>query len=131
MTAAADLPLWAALPVGLLLVAGAALTATGALGLLRLHSFYERVHAPTLGTSYGVGCIVMASIIFFSVLQTRLAIHELLIGVFIVMTTPLTLMLVARAALHRDRQEGRDPAPPPARPAPEATSAPQADEPPA
>ena len=110
MTVAADLPLWAAVPVCLLLLAGAALTATGALGLLRFGTFYERVHAPTLGTSYGVGCIAMASIVFFSVLQTRLAIHELLIGVFIVMTTPVTLMLVARAALHRDRQEGQDPA---------------------
>lgn len=112
MRAVPDLPLWAAIPVAVLLVAGALLTAIGGLGLVRFRSFYERVHAPTLGTSYGVGCIAVASMICFTVLQSRLVIHELLIGVFLVMTTPVALMLVARAALHRDRQEGVDPSAP-------------------
>jgi len=31
--------------------------------------------------------------------------HELLIGIFITVTTPVTFMLLARAALHRDRVE--------------------------
>ncbi|WP_421992606.1 monovalent cation/H(+) antiporter subunit G [Roseococcus sp.] len=109
---AADLPWYAAVPVALLLLIGAGLTLTGSLGLLRLRGFYERLHAPTLGTSYGMGCILLASAIFFSVLQTRLVIHEVLIAVFVVVTTPVTLMLVARAALHRDRLEQRDPVPP-------------------
>jgi multicomponent K+:H+ antiporter subunit G len=51
--------------------------------------------------------------IFFSVLQTRLVVHEVLIGIFVVVTTPVTLMLLGRAALHRDRLEGRDPTPTP------------------
>lgn len=112
MTGAVDLPLWAAVPVALLLLAGAALTLIGSIGLLRLKSFYERVHAPTLGSSLGVGCVLLASMLFFSVLQTRLVVHEVLIGLFVVMTTPVTLMLLARAALYRDRQEGDDRVPP-------------------
>jgi len=109
---AAELSWFVVLPVALLLLAGAGLTLTGSIGLLRLRSFYERVHAPTLGTSYGMGCILIASMIFFSVLQTRLVIHEIVIGIFTVLTTPVTLMLVARAALHRDRLEKNADVPP-------------------
>jgi multicomponent K+:H+ antiporter subunit G len=108
MTQAAELPWFTALPVALLLLAGAGLTLIGSLGLLRLRSFYERLHAPTLGTSYGLACLLLASMIFFSVLEARLVLHEIVIGAFIVLTTPVTLMLVGRAALHRDRLE-KDP----------------------
>ena len=118
MTHAADLPAWAALPTALLLLLGAGLTLTGSLGLLRLGSFYERIHAPTLGTTLGIGCVLLASMLFFSVLQTRLVLHELLIAVFMVVTTPVTLMLLARAALYRDRSEGCDEVPPPPPPLP-------------
>lgn len=105
MTEAADIPLWAALPVSLLLVAGAALGLTGSVGLLRLRSFYDRIHAPTLATTLGIGFILLASMLFFSVLQTRAVLHEVLIGVFMMLTTPVTLMLLARAAFYRDQRE--------------------------
>jgi multicomponent K+:H+ antiporter subunit G len=36
-------------------------------------------------------------------------VHEVLIGLFVTMTTPVTFMLLARAALYRDRAEGRLP----------------------
>lgn len=103
---AADLPLWAALPVAFLVVSGAALAFTGSLGLVRLPSFYDRIHAPTLGTTLGIGFVLLASILCFSVLQTRFVLHEILITVFMVITTPVTLILLARAALYRDTQEG-------------------------
>ena len=112
MSHAADLPAWAALATALLLLLGAGLALVGSLGLLRLGTFYERVHAPTLGTTLGIGCVLLASILFFSVLQTRLALHELLIGACMLVTTPVTLMLLARAALYRDRREGSDEVPP-------------------
>jgi multicomponent K+:H+ antiporter subunit G len=122
MTHAADIPIWAALPIALLLLLGAGLTLTGSLGLLRLESFYDRIHAPTLGTTLGIGCVLLASMLFFSVLQTRLVLHELLIAVLMVVTTPVTLMLLARAALYRDRQEGCDEVPPPPPPLPPSLS---------
>ncbi|EHL99468.1 monovalent cation/proton antiporter, MnhG/PhaG subunit [Acetobacteraceae bacterium AT-5844] len=113
MSHAADLPLWAAIPVALLLLAGAGLTLTGSIGLVRLKTFYERLHAPTLGTSYGAAFILLGSMVFFSVLQSRLTVHELLIGILLIITMPVTLMLLGGAALHRDRLEGNDPAVPP------------------
>lgn len=111
MTHAADLPAWAAILTALLLLLGATLTLIGSLGLLRLTSFYDRVHAPTLGTTLGIGSVLIASMLFFSVLQTRPVLHELLIATFMVVTTPITLMLLARAALYRDRQEGNEEVP--------------------
>lgn len=107
MSHAADLPAWAALLVAFFLLLGSGLTLLGAIGLVRFQSFYERVHAPTLGTTWGAGAILIASIICFSVLQSRPVLHEVLITIFVVVTTPVTLMLLARAALYRDRTEGK------------------------
>jgi multicomponent K+:H+ antiporter subunit G len=112
VTQAAELPLWAALLVSVLLLLGAGLGLTGSIGLLRLRSFYERVHAPTLGTTLGTGSILLASILFFTILEARLVLHEILIAVFMVVTTPVTLMLLAQASLYRDRREGDDVVPP-------------------
>ena len=106
MDHAGALPAWAAILVSLFLLIGAGLTIMGTIGFSRLPTFYERIHAPTLGTSWGTGGIVMASMIFFTVLATRPVVHEILIGIFVTVTTPVTLMLLARAALHRDRAEG-------------------------
>jgi multicomponent K+:H+ antiporter subunit G len=116
MSRAADLPLPVAILVALLLLLGAGLALTGSVGLLRLRSFYERLHAPTIATSCGMGCVLLASVLFFSVLHGRLVLHEVLIGIFVVLTTPVTLMLVGRAALHRDRLEGSAEVPGAARP---------------
>jgi multicomponent K+:H+ antiporter subunit G len=91
MIGGAELPPWAALLTAILLLVGAAFALTGSLGLLRLRSFYERVHAPTLGTTLGTGCILAASMIAFSVEQSRPVLHEVLIAVFILITTPITL----------------------------------------
>lgn len=106
MTHAADLPGWAAVVTAALVLIGALLALIGSIGLLRLKTFYSRMHAPTLGSTLGIGSILIASMLFFSVLQTRFVLHEILITVFMVMTTPVTFMLLAGAALHRDRQEG-------------------------
>ena len=106
MIIAEELPTGVSLMVALLLLLGTSLSLMGALGLLRLGNFYQRVHAPTLGATLGTGCVLFASMIFFSVLQTRPIVHEVLIAVFVTVTTPVTLMVLVRAAAHRDRSEG-------------------------
>ncbi len=112
MTHFADLPAWAAIATALLLLFGAGLTFIGSLGLLRLRNFYDRVHAPTLGSTMGVTLVLLASMLFFSVLESRIVLHEVLIGLFVFITTPITFLLLARAALYRDRSEGSDHVPP-------------------
>ncbi len=106
MNVAGNLPAWAALLTALLVLVGAAVTLIGSLGLLRLGNFYARVHAPTLGTTLGMASILIGSALYFSVLEARPVVHEILMAVFVTLTTPVTLMLVVRAALYRDRIEG-------------------------
>ena len=97
-----ELPLWAALPVSALLILGGVIIFTGALGLMRLPNFYQRVHGPAITITLGAGCLLIASMIYFSVLQSRLVIHELLITLFILMTAPVVSMMLTRAAVYRD-----------------------------
>jgi multicomponent K+:H+ antiporter subunit G len=105
MNEAADIPVLAAILTSTLLIVGAAITLIGSLGLLRLRSFYERVHAPTLGTTLGTACVALASMIYFSTLEARLVLHEVLIVAFMTVTTPITLMILVRAAVFRDATE--------------------------
>ncbi len=105
-----ELSPWIATTVALLLCIGSMLTLIGAVGLLRLKNFYSRVHAPTLGTTLGLGCILLASLASSSALANKLVLHELLIAVFIVITAPVTTMVLLRAALAEDRRKGHLPA---------------------
>mgnify|MGYP002041581892 CR=1 FL=1 len=86
------LPAWAALPVAILLIVGGAVILIGALGLLRLPSFYQRIHGPAITVTLGAGCLLLASMLYFTVLQSRLVIHELIISAFILMTAPVVAL---------------------------------------
>lgn len=110
MTDASGLAGLAALLAALFVLLGALLALIGSLGLLRLRNFYDRVHAPTMGTTLGTGCVLIASMVLSSAHESRPVLHEILIGVFMTVTTPVTFMLLVRAALHRDRVKGRAPA---------------------
>ncbi len=107
----ADLPAWAAIVVVALAVIGSALSLLGAVGLVRLKTFYERIHAPTLGATLGMALVLLASIVWFTTVERRFMPREILIGLFLTVTTPVTLILLARAALFRDRTEGNEDTP--------------------
>ncbi|QOY94394.1 cation:proton antiporter [Massilia sp. UMI-21] len=96
------IPGWAALPVALLLVLGASIVLIGAFGLVRLPLFYQRIHGPAITVTLGAACLLLASTIYFTVAQSRLVIHEILIGVFIFLTAPVVTMTIVRAAVYRD-----------------------------
>lgn len=96
------LPDWAALLVAVLLVTGGLVTLVGALGLLRLSHFYARMHAPTMGTTLGLGCVLLASMLAASIQGQRLMIQELLITILVVATSPVTAVLLMQAGIERD-----------------------------
>lgn len=83
----------------LLVLAGAVCTFIGSLGLVRLKTFFERVHPPTMGTTLGTVLILAGSVVYFG------ALHEILIAVFMTVSTPVTYMLLGRAALQRERRD--------------------------
>ena len=97
-----DAPSLATILTATLLIAGAAVTLIGSVGLLRFSGFYQRVHAPTLGTTLGTIFIATASMLHFSALGARPVLHELLVIIFVITTTPITLMVLVRAARFRD-----------------------------
>lgn len=112
MTQVSVVPYWVELVVAAFLVASGLLSLTGALGLLRLRDFFQRMHPATLGSTLGAWCASGACIIYFSALETGLRVHALLVPLFLSITVPITTILLARAAVFRMRAAGED-APPP------------------
>jgi multicomponent K+:H+ antiporter subunit G len=106
---ASDMSLWIAIPASLLLVAGGLVALVGSFGLLRLKDFYSRIHAPTVANTLGAACVLAASMLVASYGSGRLVLHECLIIVLLVLTSPITAMLLMRAARYRDGQAGRPP----------------------
>ena len=111
MSAAEAVPAWVALPVAALLVLAGCLALIGGLGLLRLGNFYQRTHATALINTLGAGSVLVASMLYFSALESRPVMHELLITVFVLLPAPVTAMLLMRAAVYRDRRNARNDVP--------------------
>lgn len=111
MTGAA-LPLWATIPAALLLIGGGVLTAIGSIGLLRLPGFFARMHGPSMGNTLGAGCVLIASMLTSSALLDRAVLHELVITACIFINSPVTAMMLMRAAAYRAGvNERRNPSP--------------------
>lgn len=105
-----DLPVWAALIISVLLVVAGFFALTGSLGLLRLQDFYSRIHAPTLANTLASFCLVVSILIMASFVQHRFVVHSLLVSFFLIITSPVTAMLLMRAAIKRNlrRRNGVD-----------------------
>ena len=86
--------------LSLLILTGALFTFVGSLGLARLRDFYTRLHGPTKATTLGVGCLLVASAVYFSLNGDGLSLHELLVTLFLFITAPVSAHLLAKAALH-------------------------------
>ena len=102
------LPVWAEVLTGVFALLGAAFAAIGSFGLVRLPTFFRRIHAPTLGATAGVWCVTIATIVYFSVQGYSLFLHAILITLFVALTAPVTTIFLMRAALFRERQKGGD-----------------------
>ena len=102
------LPLWLEIIVAALVLGGAGLALLGSSGLLRLPTYFERVHAPSIIATLGCWLIMHGTVLYFSVADGSLALHALLIAVFVAITVPIMSIFLMRAALFRARQAGRD-----------------------
>ncbi|WP_046270632.1 Na+/H+ antiporter subunit G [Pseudomonas syringae] len=101
-------PFWVEILTAGLLIASSLFALTGALGLLRLKDFFQRMHPPALASTLGAWCVALASIIYFSALKAEPVIHAWLIPVLLAITVPVTTLLLARTALFRKRMAGDD-----------------------
>lgn len=84
-----------------LVLAGGAFTLIGSLSLVRLEDFYTRLHGPTKATTLGVGSLLVASSLFFSLTHEGVSLHEILVTLFLFITAPISAHLLAKVALHQ------------------------------
>jgi multicomponent K+:H+ antiporter subunit G len=83
-----------------LIFLGAFFTLVGSIGLIKLPDFYMRLHGPTKATTLGVGSILLASAIHFSLNAEGVSLHEILVTLFLFITAPVSAHLMAKAAIH-------------------------------
>ncbi|WP_148253525.1 Na+/H+ antiporter subunit G [Aidingimonas lacisalsi] len=86
--------------IAFFLIAGGAFAFIGSLGLAHLRDFYMRLHGPTKSTTIGIGCILIASMLYFWVTEGKPDIQEMLITLFLFITAPVTAHLLAKTGLH-------------------------------
>ena len=97
------LPFWLELVTAALLLIGSLFALVGAIGLVRLKEYFQRMHPPALASTIGAWCVALASILYFSVLKQSPVLHAWLIPILLSITVPVTTLLLARAALFRKR----------------------------
>ena len=100
---ATSLSVWISVPAAVLLICGGLLTLIGSIGLLRLPDFYSRMHSPSMWTTLGTGSVLIASMLVSSAALHRPVLHELLITLFVVMTAPVTAILLMQAGRRRTK----------------------------
>ncbi len=93
MSLALDIASWA------LLLAGGAFCVIGALGLVRLHSFFPRTHAASVLDSAGAGLILAGLLLQAG--WTLVAVKLLVIGLLIFFASPTATHALANAARER------------------------------
>lgn len=102
-----DVSIFVAIIIAIFLVLGSGLTLIGTIGLIRFSSFYERLHMPSLGSNWGVGSILIASFFHSMFVEHRVTFYEVLLMIFLIMTVPVTSMLLSQAAAYRDHSENK------------------------
>jgi len=85
--------------ISLFLLAGASFALIGSWGLAKLPDFYSRLHGPSKASTLGVGGMLVASMLYFAA-HGAPSLHELLITLFLFISTPVSAHLLVRAALH-------------------------------
>lgn len=98
--------------VAALAIVGALAALVGSFGLVSLASFFQRVHAPTLGTTIGTWSLALAMTLELSCSGGQPFVQALLVPVFMAITTPVTTIFLMRAALFRRRVAGSRDVPP-------------------
>lgn len=100
-----QLPMWLSVVISLLIVLSGIITLVGTIGLVRLRHFYSRMHAPTLGNTLGVFCLLIACAIIASVQAKQLLVYPLIITGLLIITSPVTAILLMRAAIKRELRQ--------------------------
>jgi len=103
---------WSEIVLSAMLLASGAVVFAAALALWRLPDFFLRMHAPALASTLAAWLVAFGSIVHFSTRAGEPSLHVWLTIVVLSITAPVTTMVLARAAMFRQRMSG-DAMPPP------------------
>lgn len=88
--------------IAFLLVFGAFFALVGSWGLTKLEDFYMRLHGPTKASTLGLGSMLTASAVYFTVTTPLVSLHEILITIFLFITAPVSAHILSKTALLKD-----------------------------
>jgi multicomponent K+:H+ antiporter subunit G len=82
--------------ISVLIVIGGLFGLVGSFGLVKLKDTMQRLHAPTKATTLGVGGVLLASMLYFTLVKESFSFHELMISLFLFLTAPITAHFMAQ-----------------------------------
>lgn len=91
------MPFYLQLVVAFFLLTGSFFALMGSIGLRRFNDFFMRLHGPAKATTLGVGCVLIASMLYFSFTTGSLRLHELLVTLFLVISAPVSAYMLSMA----------------------------------
>jgi multicomponent Na+:H+ antiporter subunit G len=82
--------------IGLLWIVGSAFALLAAIGVLRMPDVFTRMQASTKASTLGLGCLAIGAALQFGDVSSL--IRLITIGAFLLLTTPVSAHVIARAA---------------------------------
>ena len=73
----------------------------GSVGLVRFPDVYSRIHALGVSGTLGIGCILLASFVFFCFVENKGSVKEIVVIVVLFLTSPVAVHLLSQAAYRR------------------------------
>lgn len=98
-------PLIPSIIIAILLVAAGLISLVGSFGLIRFKEFADRIHAPTLANTAGAALALLASMGVSFYLSDRVFLHEIIIIIFLFLTSPASAMLLMRSSTLRHERK--------------------------
>jgi multicomponent Na+:H+ antiporter subunit G len=82
--------------IGLLWIVGSAFALLAAIGVLRMPDMFTRMQASTKASTLGLGCLAVGAALQFGDVASIIRLAS--IGAFLLLTTPVSAHVIARAA---------------------------------
>ena len=95
---------WIVIPASALIVISGLLVLTASIGMVRVSSFLPRTHIQAIIYSTALWSLLLASLLLTFSLKDRTFLHEILIGIFIFITSPVSTILLVRSFVLREER---------------------------
>lgn len=100
----ASLPPLIIIPASMLMIVSGLLVLAASIGMIRVRSFLPRTHIQAMIYSTALWCLLLASLLLTFSLKDRTFLHEVLIGLFIFITSPVSTILLVRSYVLREER---------------------------